>query len=206
MNCGLPIDIRWLMDKDRPPFCIGIGASGAEGMHDIADVLSRWRKNNNAAVLIALHRPSDGPTSFLREYFQQRSQIPVEIASDGAAFEPGVCYLSDADKPLAIMSGSRFRLLDGSNNRLRNRTIDALFQSIGRYAVRRPVGLLLSGSLDDGSRGLAAIYTVGGTTLVLDPVQKQYGMQRSAIAYNARVTFIGNLDGIMQIMSEICSD
>jgi two-component system chemotaxis response regulator CheB len=194
------------MDKNRAPFCVGIGASGAEGMDDIADMLSRWPENRNAVALVVLHCPSDGPPSFLREIFQKRSQIPVEIASDGAAFLPGVCYLSEPAKPLAITSGSRFRLLDGSNNRLRNRTIDALFQSIARYAVRAPIGVVLSGSLDDGSRGLAAIYAVGGKIVVLDPLQKQRGMQRSAIAYNGRVTCIAHLDGIIQVISDNCSD
>jgi two-component system chemotaxis response regulator CheB len=194
------------MDKIRAPFCVGIGASGAEGMADIADVLSRWSENKNAALLVALHRPSSGPPSFLREYFQQRSQIPIEIAKDGDTFKPGVCYLGKSAKPLAIMSGSRLRLLDGSDNRLRNRTIDALFQSIARYALRRPIGVVLSGSLDDGSRGLAAIYTFGGTTVVLDPIQKLHGMQSSAIGSNRRVTCIANLDGIMQVISDAYSD
>jgi two-component system chemotaxis response regulator CheB len=60
-------------------------------------------------------------------------------------------------------------LLDDPINRYRNRTIDALFRSVAAHAGSRMVGVVLSGSLDDGSRGLAAIKAAGGTTMVLTP-------------------------------------
>lgn len=55
------------------------------------------------------------------------------------------------------------------------------------------IGVVLSGSLDDGSRGLAAIHEAGGLTMVLTPDPKPYrGMPRNAINYDGPVDVIGS--------------
>lgn len=83
-------------------------------------------------------------------------------------------------------------LVEGADNRLRNRTVDTLFDSVALHAGKRAVGIVLSGSLDDGSRGLAAIHAAGGLTMVLDPAHKPVGMQQNAIDYDGPISFIGN--------------
>jgi two-component system chemotaxis response regulator CheB len=80
--------------------------------------------------------------------------------------------------------------LPGSNHRLRGRTIDTLFNSLARHAGQRAIGVVLSGSLDDGSRGLAAIHDAGGLTMVLDLEEKPRGMQQNAIDFDAAISFI----------------
>jgi two-component system chemotaxis response regulator CheB len=65
---------------------------------------------------------------------------------------------------------------------------------------QRTVGIVLSGSLDDGSRGLAAIHDVGGLTIVLDPKSKSRGMQQTAIDFDGPITFGGSAPEIAQVL------
>ncbi|GEP06307.1 chemotaxis protein CheB [Methylobacterium oxalidis] len=58
---------------------------------------------------------------------------------------------------------------------------------------------MLSGSLDDGSRGLAAINGVGGLSMVLTPdALPLRGMPENAIAYDGPINLIGSPAEIAQ--------
>jgi two-component system chemotaxis response regulator CheB len=68
---------------------------------------------------------------------------------------------------IALAAKSNGRLVPGTQDKHRNRTVDILFNSVAAHARGGVIGVVLSGSLDDGSRGLAAIAHAGGTTMVL---------------------------------------
>ena len=84
----------------------------------------------------------------------------------------------------------------GAGHRLRGRTIDVLFKSLATHAGTRATGIVLSGLLDDGSRGLAAIHAAGGFTVVLDPGGKSRGMQQNAIDYDGPISLVGTAEEI----------
>lgn len=106
---------------------------------------------------------------------------------------PGVAYIGEPSIHLTLLEKS-FVLLTNDRNRLyKNRTIDLLFQSVADYGGSRTIGVILSGALDDGSRGLAAIHHSGGQTMVLKPSSlSEHGMPENAIAYDGPVSVIGN--------------
>jgi chemotaxis response regulator CheB len=88
-------------------------------------------------------------------------------------------------------------LLDDPTNGYRNRTIDALFRSVAAHAGSEMIGVVLSGSLDDGSRGLAAIKAAGGTSMVLTPNRRgRKGMPENAINYDGPIDKIGTPEQI----------
>jgi two-component system chemotaxis response regulator CheB len=66
--------------------------------------------------------------------------------------------------------------------------IDALFRSAAETYGARVVGVVLSGTLDDGTDGLRTITDAGGRGIVQDPVQALYRtMPESAIAHGGDV-------------------
>jgi two-component system chemotaxis response regulator CheB len=55
------------------------------------------------------------------------------------------------------------------------------------------IGVVLSGSLDDGSRGLAAINAAGGLSMVLTPsAPPMKGMPENAINFDGPIDLIGS--------------
>lgn len=190
------------MGKATQPFMIAVGASGGEGLNDIKDLLASLPKPINAVVMVVLHRPSE-QVSALCDVLARGSSMPVVIAEQAETFEKGVCYIGEPDQHLAIGFQNDAALVAGANNRLRNRTIDTLFLSLARHAGRRTIGVILSGSLDDGSRGLAAIHEAGGLTMVLDPKHKPRGMQQNAIDYDGPISVIGTARQIGGIIGHL---
>ncbi|MFM0038520.1 chemotaxis protein CheB [Paraburkholderia strydomiana] len=190
------------MDSFLTARTVAIGASGSEGFTDLKDLLAIWPPAMNAVIVAVLHRPSDRQ-SFLREVLQRTSRVPVVVAENGDRLCRGVCYIGKPDQPITVGPGRHALLLDGKGDRFRNRTIDLLFRSVAHDARAAAVGVVLSGALDDGSRGLAAIREAGGITMVLDPHDKPRGMQRNAIDYDGPISFVGNLPALAWALSRL---
>jgi two-component system, chemotaxis family, protein-glutamate methylesterase/glutaminase len=179
-------------EQEPSPFMVAIGASGGEGLEDIKALLATLPADLPAVVLVVLHRPSDR-LSHLKEVLSRVSQMPVLVAEQGERLRAGCCYIGEPDDHLSLAAKSNVRLVEGAHDRHRNRTVDILFNSVAAHARGRAIGIVLSGSLDDGSRGLAAIAQAGGVTMVLT---KQgvagRGMPENAAGYNGPIDVLGS--------------
>jgi two-component system chemotaxis response regulator CheB len=143
-----------------------IGASGSEGIEQLAALLGALPARLSAVVLVVLHRPFDRP-SHLREVLGRWSKLPVRIAEAGEAFEEGVCYIGEPAEHLAMGPLRNAALV--ADHQYRNRTVDLLFKTVAAQAGARTIGVVLAGALSDGAEGLAAIRRAGGAALVQDP-------------------------------------
>ena len=178
-----------------PPYFVAIGASG-EGLRDIEDLLSHFPENLDAVVLVVLHRPSN-QVSWLREALARSSRLPVLIPDEDERFRVGRCYIGDPDAHLSLAEKSRVRLVEGADHKHRGRTVDILFNSLAAHAKARGVGVVLSGSLDDGSRGLEAISDAGGVTMVLTRGGRaQPGMPNNAATFDGPIDVMGSAEEI----------
>jgi chemotaxis response regulator CheB len=174
------------------PWFIAIGASGRQGLDDIRDLLHEFPSSLSAVVLIVLHRPWHR-VSHLQAVLARDSQLPVMIASHGERFEPGTVYIGEPEDHLTLAIKSLGCLIDDPERHYGNRTVDLLFRSVATHGGGRIVGVVLSGSLDDGSRGLAAIHHSGGLTMVISPdASHRRGMPENAIAYDGPIDVIGD--------------
>lgn len=175
-----------------PPWFVAVGASGAEGLCDIKALLQTLPPSLPAVVLIVLHRPWDR-LSHLHEVLTRDSNLPIVIAAQGERFEPGMAYIGEPADHLTLAARSSAEIVDDPHRLHGNRTVDLLFRSVAAHGGHKMIGVILSGSLDDGSRGLAAIHAAGGLTMVLTPDnQPGLGMPENAIAYDGPIDVIGS--------------
>ena len=193
------------MEPQEPPFFVAVGASGGEGLNDIKELLRTLPKPTLAVVMVVLHRPSDR-VSALRDVLARACDMPVVVAEEAETFVPGTCYIGEPDAHLTLVSRNAAGLVPGAGHSHRNRTIDTLFISLARHAGPRTIGVVLSGSLDDGSRGLSAIHHARGLTMVLDPGHKPRGMQQNAIDFDGPISFIGTAKEIAVVIGDVLAD
>ena len=67
------------------------------------------------------------------------------------------------------------------------------------------IGIVLAGSLDDGSRGLAAINQAGGLTMVVTPSKSLRDMPGNAITYDGPIDVIGRIQMIARAVESTIS-
>lgn len=179
-----------------PDFYVAIGASGPKGLDDIQRLLAHLPPDLSAVVLICLHRPFD-KLSHLREILHRHSALPIHLAQDSERLLNGRGYIGEPDAHLSLAAQGLSDMIADPENLHRNRTVDALFRSVASHAPSRFIGVVLSGSLDDGARGLAAIHEAGGVTMVLTPQPApERGMPENAIRYDGPIDFIGSPEAI----------
>lgn len=166
----------------KHPNIVAVGASGGGGLLDMAHLLSLLPAGFPGVVLLTLHRPVDRPSN-LASILQRVSALPVMVAHRLQSLHPGTCYVGEPAAHLILRSPTAIGLVADPRHGYRNRTIDLLFDSVAAHAADRAIGVVLSGSLADGSRGLAAITKAGGISMARDPWQHFEGdMPRNAIA------------------------
>jgi two-component system, chemotaxis family, protein-glutamate methylesterase/glutaminase len=149
---------------------IVIGAS-AGGPLMLRGLLSQLPRDLPAAVLVVQHRASGsiaGLTS-LTEVLQPSSTIPVTVAEEGVAVEPGQVWVAPPDHHLLITEDDQISVTRGPRENRARPSINVLFRSAAAWRGSRTIGVLMSGTMDDGVSGLAAIHRCGGVAIVQDP-------------------------------------
>lgn len=158
---------------------IGASAGGVEALIRIVQDLPR---NFPASIFIVLHLPPQSP-SRMPEILNRASALHVLHPVDYQRIEPEHIYIALPDYHLIVKDGF-MRVVRGPKENRHRPAIDPLFRSAAVAYGSRVVGVVLTGSLNDGTAGLLAIKKRGGITVVQDPDDALYpDMPRSALAH-----------------------
>src|SRR3712207_2095539 len=161
------------------PALIGVGAS-AGGVEALTTLVRNLPADLPAAVFVVLHVSPSG-TSALAQILHRAGPLPAHAATDGAPIEAGRIYVAPPDRHLLVEDGA-VRLTSGPRENGHRPAIDPLFRSLALYG-ERAIGVILSGTRDDGTQGLLRIKAAGGRVLAQDPEEALYdAMIRSATA------------------------
>ncbi|MBV8879010.1 MAG: PAS domain-containing protein, partial [Planctomycetaceae bacterium] len=156
---------------------IGASAGGLEACTEIVQDLP-------ADLGISfVYYPHLGPThqSFLSHLLSRNARLPIVELTSSVVLEPNKFYVAVPGTELR-QEGTMVRVLPKPPETAPHLTIDAYFESVARAWGGRTIGILLSGLGSDGTRGLRAIRTAGGITIVQDPASATHdSMPQSAI-------------------------
>ena len=192
---------RTCLDEAAPPkgvhdlVVIG-GSAGALG--EMRMLLRLLPADLPAVILMTLHRSSEKPSD-LRDVLAMGSALPVRIARHGERLEYGVCYIGEPARHLTLDARLHAALVPGPSHLHRGTTIDLLFNSAAAHGGSRVIGVILSGLLRDGSRGLKAINHAHGLVMVQLPSDaEQASMPQSAIDFDGPIDCIASTPKLAQ--------
>ncbi len=164
-----------------PSFYVGIGAS-AGGLEAIEGVIKNISIDSSLAYIIIQHLSPDYK-SMMVELLSKVTNLPVQRAENGMEVKKNNIYLIPPKKDMTIFHGKL--LLSDQDRGIGtgiNLPIDTFFQSLADDQESKAIGVVLSGTGSDGTRGLRTIKERGGMVIVQSVETAKFdGMPQSAI-------------------------
>lgn len=149
-----------------------IGAS-AGGIAALRQLLGALAADFNWPIVIVLHIGSSNIDSLI-DVLTIDSTLPVIEARAGAIVQPGTVHIAPGGYHLLIERESgdqqlRFSLSVDARVRHVRPSADVLFSSAADACGTALIGMVLTGTNDDGAQGLADIRAQGGQAFVQEP-------------------------------------
>jgi two-component system chemotaxis response regulator CheB len=157
---------------------VGASAGGVEALVTFVGSLPR---ETDQAICVVLHVSPAG-TSAMPEILARASALPVHGPVDGEPLLAGHVYVAPPDHHLELERAA-VRLTRAPREHGHRPAVDATMRSAAQAYGAAVVGVVLSGSGDDGTAGLLAIKRRGGAAVAQEPAEALHrGMPESAIA------------------------
>ncbi len=162
------------------PHIVGLGAS-AGGLEALQQFFKHMPFDSGMAFVVIQHLSPDYK-SMMVELLSKTTSMPVHRVVNGVQVAPNQVYLIPPKTQLTLFHG---KLLLGEVDHSKGLVlpIDIFFKSLAEDQGERAVGIVLSGTGSDGTRGVRAIKEAGGMVMVQEENSAKFsGMPGSAIA------------------------
>ena len=167
------------IESRASPYIVAIGASagGLEALEKLFDGLAC----DSGSTFVVIQHLSPDHKSMMANLLSRHTQMPVVMVEQDMPIEPDHVYLIP---PGSIMHmGEGHLRLTPKNPRTLTLPIDVFFKSLATHYGARSVGVILSGTGSDGTRGASAINDAGGFLIAQEPESAKFdGMPRSVIS------------------------
>lgn len=167
-----------VVENENPRIvAIGASAGGLEALKLFFDNISETDKN---AYVVVQHLSPDYK-SMMGELLRKNTNLPIVEITDSLKLRQGHIYLIPPVNNL-VLEDDKLHLVDKPKDQSLNLPIDKFFESLAKFRKEKAIGVILSGTGSDGTRGIRAIKENDGMIMVQDPEEAKFdGMPQSAI-------------------------
>ena len=170
--------------KDETPttrYYVGVGAS-AGGLEAISAFFKHMPVDSGLTFIVIQHLSPDYK-SMMDELLSKVTEIPVKVVVDGTEPKPNHIYLIPPKENMTIFHGKLLLESQDRTHSLLNLPIDLFLHSLAEDQGRNAIGIILSGTGSDGTRGCRAIKEAGGLVMVQSESSAKFeGMPKNVIA------------------------
>lgn len=164
---------------NAPTHYIGIGAS-AGGLEALQLLLENLPADTNACFVVVQHLSPDFKSMML-ELLAKYTGMHIENVVDGTRARANTIYLIPPKKNMVVSEGVLLlsdKVVDGGLNL----PIDVFLKSLADDQDHHAIGIILSGTGSDGSRGIKCVKEAGGLVIAQTPNSAKFdGMPINAI-------------------------
>lgn len=165
------------MDSGFLVVALGASAGGLEAFEDFF----RHMPSDSGIAFVLVSHLDPGHASMLTEILQRVTVMKVLEVKSGMKVEPNSVYVIPPNREMSIVRRT-LKLSIPTVLRGQRMPIDLFLRSLAKDQGENAIGIILSGTGTDGTLGLRDLHSLGGISIVQDPVTAKYdGMPSSAI-------------------------
>jgi two-component system chemotaxis response regulator CheB len=183
-----------------PGFAFVVVGASLGGVEALQQLVSELKPDIPAALLVVQHigrRPSCLP-----ELLSRAGPLPADHAKNSQLIRRGRIYVAPPDHHLTVLDGAT-ALTRGPRENWARPAIDPLFRSAAQAQGPRTIGVILTGSLNDGTAGLKEVRARGGTAIVQHPSDAVCPMMPMSALRHAGADFCVRLQEIPPLLHEL---
>jgi two-component system chemotaxis response regulator CheB len=156
-----------------------------------------------AAIFVVLHMRDDSASN-LATILDQAGPLPAGVARDAEQIGAGRIYVAPPGHHL-LVDGDIVGVKAGPKENRFRPSIDALFRSAAYTCRERVIGVVLSGTLSDGTSGLWTIKRFGGITVVQDPQEAAFDAMPLSALEQVEVDYLLPVAEIGPVVGHLCA-
>ncbi|MGM0620900.1 MAG: chemotaxis protein CheB [Bacteroidota bacterium] len=183
---------------------IVIGASFG-GMEAIKNLSFMLPSNFKIPIIAVLHIGSNTIDTFL-SMLNKKSHYNVKEAEEKKLIKSGNFYFAPPNYHLQVEDNFKFSLSTDEKVNFSRPSIDVLFETAAWSFKNELIGVLLTGSNNDGANGLKTIREYGGITIVENPETAFAKTMPETAVKNSNPHYILDLKDIAGKITELTNE
>ncbi len=180
---------------------VAIGASSG-GVEALKYLAGRLPPDFPAPIVVVQHLSPESP-GYLPEILRRAGPLSAQNGIERDVLKAGHIYVAPPDGHMLVGKGGYIRLGRGAKENRVRPAIDPLFRSAALAYGNGAIGVVLTGSLDDGTAGLAAIKGCGGTTVVQDPADAAVPSMPQSALRHVMIDHVVPLSGMATLLERL---
>ena len=178
---------------------IGISSGGMKAMKIM---FSHLPKSFKTPIIIVQHISAHSDSQWI-QLLNDTYNVDIKEADEKEKIENGKVYFAPPNYHLLIEKDKTFSLTVDERVNYARPSIDVLFESAAEAYKNKVIGIILTGSNNDGTNGIKRIQECGGLAIVQDPKTAEAAyMPTSAIAA-IQPDYILSLEDIIMLLIKL---
>jgi len=202
-HCGDEINVT-ADERYRRFSHVTVMGAGEGGYVNLLKIIPFLSADMNGAIVAFIHDEPENVASFI-DYLASISSIKVVQGQDGLTVEGGSCYIfSGADRVIfSPYSGSYVFRITNDPILLKQRAINSILMSLAPLLKERLTGVILSGSENDGIKGVEAVLQHKGNVISLDIARCFSKDMNAKLIRRFPDTIISDEQGIIELIESL---
>ncbi len=180
---------------------IVIGVSSG-GMTALKFIFSALPAGFNIAIIVVQHVSARSDNQWIK-LLNEKSSLTIKEADEKEKIESGNVYIAPANYHLLVEKDKTFSLTIDERVNFARPSIDVLFESAAEAYKNKLIGIVLTGSNDDGTKGIKRIKECGGLAIIQDPETAESSYMPSSAIAAVRPDHVLSLENIIELLIKI---
>lgn len=180
---------------------IVIGLSSG-GMNALKLLFSLLPMSFNIPIIIVQHVSALSDNQWIK-LLNDKSNLNIKEADEKEKIENGTVYIAPANYHLLIEQNKTFSLTIDERVNYARPSIDVLFESAAEVYEDKLIGVILTGSNNDGSKGVKRIKDCGGFVIIQKPETAESAFMPSSAIATTIPDAVKSLEEIIELLINI---